>query len=52
VHLIELSPNAVEYAKKNNELEGSPITSIETGDARYIKRQDESADIKRKSFQM
>jgi ubiquinone/menaquinone biosynthesis C-methylase UbiE len=45
VHLIELSPNAVEYAKKNNELEGSPITSIETGDARYIKRQDESADI-------
>jgi len=45
VNLIELSPNAVEYAKKINALTESPIHSIEVGDARNINRADESADI-------
>ena len=45
VHLIELSPNAVEHAKKINASTDSTIHSIEVGDARNISRPDESADI-------
>lgn len=45
VHLIELSPNAVEYARKINISAGLPIHSIEVGDARNISKPDESADI-------
>jgi len=45
VHLIELSPNAVEYAKRMNATIGSPIHSIEVGDALNINKPDESADI-------
>ena len=45
VHLIELSPNAVEYAKNSNSLSGYPIHSIEVGDARNINKPDESADV-------
>jgi ubiquinone/menaquinone biosynthesis C-methylase UbiE len=45
VHLIELSPNAVEYAKKVNDSTNPLIHSIEVGDARNINKPDESADI-------
>jgi len=45
VHLIELSPNTVKYAKKINASPGSPIHSIEVGDARNINKPDGSADI-------
>ncbi|MHB8075941.1 class I SAM-dependent methyltransferase [Desulfosporosinus fructosivorans] len=45
VHLIELSPNAVEYAKENDASINSLIHSIEVGDARNINKPDESADI-------
>lgn len=45
VHLIELSSNAVEYAKNSNSLSGCPIHSIEVGDARNINKSNESADI-------
>ena len=45
VHLIELSPNAVEHAKKINAPTDSLIHSIEVGDARNINKPDESADI-------
>jgi len=45
VHLIELSPNAVEHAKKINDSTGSQIYSIEVGDARNIIKPDESANI-------
>lgn len=45
VHLIELSPNAVEYAKNSNSLSGCPIHSIEVGDARNINKSNESADV-------
>ena len=45
VHLIELSPNAVEYAKEINVSADLLIHSIEVGDARNINKPDESADI-------
>lgn len=45
VHLIELSPNAVEYAKNINSSIGYPIYSLEVGDARNINRPDASADV-------
>ena len=46
VHLIELSPNAAEYARKKINISAvSPIHSIEVGDARNIIKPDESADI-------
>lgn len=45
VHLIELSPNAVEYAKNINSSIGYPIYSLEVGDARNINRPDSSADV-------
>jgi len=45
VHLIELSPNAVEYAQNSNSLSGCPIHSIEVGDARNINKLNESADV-------
>ncbi|MBU3146756.1 bifunctional 2-polyprenyl-6-hydroxyphenol methylase/3-demethylubiquinol 3-O-methyltransferase UbiG [Clostridium sp. CF012] len=45
VHLIELSPNAVECAKNINSSTDCPIYSLEVGDARNIDRSDESADI-------
>jgi len=45
VHLIELSPNEVDYAIKINATTASLIHSIEVGDARNINRPDESADI-------
>ena len=45
VHLIELSPNAVDYAKNINASTHSVIHSIEVGDARNINKLDESADI-------
>ena len=44
VHLIELSPNAVEYAKQINASD-SDIYHIEVGDARDIDKPNESADI-------
>ncbi|MBU3134908.1 class I SAM-dependent methyltransferase [Clostridium gasigenes] len=45
VHLIDLSPNAVEYAKKINGSTDSLIHSIEEGNALNINKPDESADI-------
>jgi len=45
VHLIELSPNAVDYAKKMNVSTDSVIHSIEVGDARNLNKPDDSADI-------
>lgn len=44
VHLIEISPNAVEYAKQINASD-SDIYHIEVGDARDIDKPNESADI-------
>ena len=43
VHLIELTKNAVEYAKANMMKDCSFIA--ETGDARHINRHDNSADV-------
>ena len=43
VHLIELTKNAVEYAKVNMMKDCNFIA--ETGDARHINRPDESADV-------
>lgn len=43
VTLIELAPNAVEYAKKNMDMDCA--YKAETGDARKIEKPDESADI-------
>lgn len=45
VHLFELSPKAVEYAKEADKANINPITSIEISDARNIDRTDKSADI-------
>ena len=45
VHLIELSPYAVDYAKNNDASANSIIHNIEVGDARNINKPDESADI-------
>ncbi|MGJ7921655.1 class I SAM-dependent methyltransferase [Neobacillus sp. LXY-4] len=45
VHMFELAPNAVEYAKELNKINNSPIFKIEVADGRNINRPDESADI-------
>lgn len=45
VHLIELSPNAVDYAKKINTSTDSVIHNIEVGDARNLNKSDDSADV-------
>lgn len=45
VHLLELSPKAVEYAKEINRNLKKPIFNIEVADALTLKQPDESADM-------
>jgi SAM-dependent methyltransferase len=45
VHLFELAPKAVEYAKELNKGKINPINTIEVADARNIERPNDSADI-------
>ncbi|WP_054939330.1 class I SAM-dependent methyltransferase [Paenibacillus ihuae] len=46
VHLLELSPAAVEYARNLQQEENTfPLHSIEVADARQLLRPDESADL-------
>ncbi|WP_141431757.1 bifunctional 2-polyprenyl-6-hydroxyphenol methylase/3-demethylubiquinol 3-O-methyltransferase UbiG [Bacillus sp. 03113] len=45
VHMFELAPNAVQYAKDVNNRNNQTIYKIEVADARDINRPDESADV-------
>jgi len=45
VHLFDLSPNSIEYAKELNKGNNQSIYKIEVSDAQTLNRPDESADI-------